>query len=215
MKNSELDYLLNRDPLATAEKIIGKTYHEDESVVWLGMALGSEDGKRKDEILSANGDTCFMTPVERYMAIVLGAGFKILWERPAVFKSGSEGEKQYGLWHDDGLFLVFDTFHGFMNGGDVHFNLRMKDASHWPAQVSGGFTDGVLIGSFDAREAILYRIESLKSEGEFLTSWVEAPHLRLLTSGEYPESWDEDSMEAKRNEVIALIPEDIKRKMAL
>ena len=54
--NTDLAKALAYDPISDAEKRMGKSYKEDDSVTWLGMALMQDQRKTTDALLFDQSD---------------------------------------------------------------------------------------------------------------------------------------------------------------
>lgn len=188
---SDLDNLLNYDPLATAEKITGMHYKDggvslDNPTIGIGLLLAQRNAAEKNAILDELDDTKLSNNLDRYQSIITNYGFEqVLADE---WKSGHGHEETYFIYaHRKGLLLSFDTYSGCrVNGGKVYYNWRpaTDDASNWECTSSGGYTnydsDPVWVGDHDCREALIHKLNRLNNRGEFVTPWVKRPFLWLL-----------------------------------
>lgn len=184
MSDPVIDHMLSFDPLDTAEKLVGA---DTSASLALGMLLNLEHGATKEKVLTERGDTTFHNKLDRYISIIESAGFEKALE--LNFTSNYSEDEKYVIYaHRDGLILSFDTYQGdSVNGGHLYYAHRPHNKDKWPtAYSSGGFVSDVAwpahgvpdnvwwFGYHDAREALLYNIEKLREQGEFLAKWPKA-----------------------------------------
>lgn len=230
MDNEELKKLMRFDSLSEAERIKGKSYKEDGSVGWLGMALMMENSEKKNAMLDAMGDTKLSNAVDDYLAVATSFGFEVILVEPFTSKSGI-GENLYILWNDElGILLKFDT-HTWgddgswekagktvpppgVNGGDFYYNINLKPASERDSgclssgsyhKIGDDYTN-IYIGSHDCREGLKHKINTLKENGEFIPKWVERGHLWLLHYGDTEGKFDSEKINEER---ISKFPEHV------
>jgi hypothetical protein len=223
-----LQSLLNYDPLAEAEKITGKSYKDDEETTAIGFALLQTRSKMRDAALTERGDTVFHNALDRYRGIVEDAGFECVYVEPFTGRRNGSEETYFIYWHSDGLLLAFDTYRtDIVNGAQVHYNWKRNKGSDYYANASSrGVCDDwddpdadvVLLQSLDAREALLFNLEQLRANGEFVTPWIGEPMLWYLHHHGDPEnvgrygdpgySQARDDAQANR---IARLPEHIRK----
>jgi hypothetical protein len=142
-KETDLKSILDRDPVAEAEKILENQYHipvEGRDLVMLGHAF--RVNKLKQEALQKADDSFYGDTLERYHRIITSIGFKKVLEVP--FESEGRGEKLFIFWRKKGgLLLCHDTYYGMssVNGGNVYFNWKRNpnDTGHYPERASGGW----------------------------------------------------------------------------
>lgn len=183
---NELKSRLAMDALQVAEDLTGTSYKEDESTVWLGMALAQENGKRKAELLTAQLDSTFSSTLDYYEKVLAAEGFSKVFEMEIPNDPADENEyhdRYFIYWHPDGLLLSFDSYFGnSVNGGHIYFNFRPTDVKEFrnlQLPVSGGCPAG-LCESIDCREAIRYYLGKMRENGSFLHVWEKRPFLWLL-----------------------------------
>lgn len=204
LKNEELDKLLKFDALDTAEKIMGEDYKGGNGVMGLGFLLMQANSRKKEEILMAEGDTLFSNKLDRYLTIVKGIGFEVIYEEAFQTPPWNEGdaprnETYFIMARHDGLLLSFDTYGGdSINGGHLYYNWKPHDnVKPYRATSSGGweFPEGVdrytadmseatWVGSHDCREALVFNITRLEENGNFVTPWIRQPFLWLSHHGD-------------------------------
>src|SRR5208337_1693217 len=187
--DSKLKRLLAFDALDTAEKITGKDSHDDESTVWLGMALMHENGRHRKAGLQERNDSYWAMPLKEYFEVIEAEGFKQVLALPFVGKSRREpdvNETLYVFWKaDEGLLLKFDTYYGKLNGGTCYFNLHVGTGVLIPVGYSGHWRDDTLIADIDAREAFRFHLQQFREVGPFLPVWKEQPWVYLTHYMDY------------------------------
>ena len=214
--------MLDLDPLAEAEKLTGHSYKEDESTQGLGFVLLQVSAQAKDEALTARGDTTFRNTLERYVGIIEAYGFRQVLDLP--FEDYGYAEHKFVYWHDDGLLLTFDTYQAVnVNGGHVYYNWRPNDPrGHWGMVVSSGhFSGEVWSGYHDCREALIFNLDQLRTNGKFVSPWVDDPKVWLMTRTEAHAVDDADWLvrSAHYDDVIeanlARLPEDVRKAISV
>lgn len=181
-QSMSLGEMLTFDPLGTAERITGSSIHDDGSpAIGLGLALSIQHNARKEAALYAAGDTTFSDGLDRYLGIIEANGFERVLALP--FMGHDTQETLYVYASRDGLLLRFDTHQGDrVNGGSVYYNWKPSDIATMHRHTSsGGFvTDEVWAGDHDAREALIFKMNTLRANGELVSPWVKRPSLWLL-----------------------------------
>ena len=211
----ELENRLKMDALQVAEDMTGTSYKEDESTVWLGMALMQENGKRKAELLTAQLDSNFSNKLDYYERVLAAEGFCKVFEMEIPHDQTHEKEyhdRYFIYWHPDGLLLSFDSYFGnSVNGVHIYFNFRPTDVKefwHLQIPVSGGGPAG-LCESIDCREAIRYYLGKMRENGSFLPVWEKRPFLWLLHYMDTKtEGYDHKAITEER---IAMLPEHVRK----
>ena len=181
---NELKSRLAMDALQVAEDLTGTSYKEDESTVWLGMALMQENGKRKAELLTAQLDSTFSNKLDYYERVLADEGFSKVFEMEIPHDPADKKEyhdRYFIYWHPDGLLLSFDSYWGdSVNGGNIYFNFKMNDPQEfYHLNIPVGSCNGVA-DSIDCREAIRYYLGKMRENGTFLPVWEKRPFLWLL-----------------------------------
>jgi hypothetical protein len=222
MDNKELNGRLSFDPLSQAEKITGKHSGEDKETAFLGMGLMIENNQRKNEILDSMDDTKFSNSVESYLRKAKKFGFEVVLTEPFTSRRGI-GENLYILWHDElGILLTFDTSTceddgswakagkevppPSVNGGHYYYNIKLNPKVDWSILSSGSYEGDVWVGDHDCREALIYKINRLKENGEFLTKWTKRPFLWLLHHGDTDGEYDYHKINEER---ISRLPQRV------
>lgn len=217
---NEIDKLLSYDALGEAEKCTGKSYKEDEGTVALGMFGMMVNHQRREQLLTEAGDTTFSMDTDPYFTLVLEEGFHCL--RTIPFKDPHDGgdETMFIMWHpDDGLLLVWDTYHGKRNRADIYFNWTGRERGLWPIRASGCWTGDfdnkaaplTWVGHFDAREALLHHLTWFRANGVFLKQWMKRPFLWLLHYGDtHSKEYDHEAINAER---IASLPAGVQQSL--
>ena len=196
--DKDLASLLRFDALDAAEQFTGVSYKVSDITMQLGFGLMQTNSAAKDEALKARGDTVFNNTLERYIAIIEGAGYEKVYEEDFIDDKypdhGIKTNTYYIYAHRDGLLLAFDTYGGkdnaewptSVNGGKVYYNWvpnPLKEGEKRDYGItSSGYTNkaGVHVGDHDCREALLFNMDRLRANGSFLPVWGERPYLSLL-----------------------------------
>lgn len=195
--NEELDRVLNYDSLSEAEKLTGLSYKEDEQTRNIGLVAHLINGKEKEKLLRANDDTTFSETIGNYRRIIERIGFKQVYEEEYTNIRFETQEHIYIHYHDDGLLLTWDTFHGKRNSAHVAFNLERNNNNYPP--VSCSFNDKLIMGGeLDAREGIIHNLNKLRNAGKLLKPWMFHEFCNLRVSADYSE---DDDFLSKENSI--------------
>lgn len=136
--------LINTDSLAEAEKITGKSYKEDETTNFIGLALQIEKNNKLKEILNSLDDTTFSNTESDYIRKITNFGFESALELPFI-NDNDITERLHIFFHPRlAILLIFDTFtwHDdgswakagksvpppFVNGGSFYYNWSPKQS---------------------------------------------------------------------------------------
>jgi hypothetical protein len=168
------------DPLDIAEKITNKDYHNNKDTSMLGLALHMDHVQVKKQLLIQNNDVHFGMSLESYIDTFLDIGFVLFYNEE--FKCSSTGtmESLHCLLEKRrGVMLIFDTYtmsKKGLNGGDVYFNWKANDPHYHLYGCSQHLIeDDIIVGYFDCREGVRFRLEDMDSKGKFITPWKERP----------------------------------------
>ena len=206
--NEQIEKALAFDPIATAEKLTGLDSHNDDGVVWLGMALALKHGEVKSKLLRESRDTCMNNNLGQQLEAIEGIGFKLLHcaDIPGT-------EDKWRMFWRNGVLLFCDSYSGekSLNSGHAYFNYcgprDVLKCSNGPA----GEIDGQIVwsGGIDVREGLKHRLDAMTESGKILSDWVKAPFLWLLHYKDTKQSsYDYKSINEER---IALLPEEVQR----
>lgn len=206
--NEEISKALAFDPIATAERLTGLDSHTEDSVVFLGMFLAQEQGKKKAELLRANRDTCMQNNLIQQIEAIEGMGFRLLCSGDVP---GTDDK--WRIYWREGVLLFFDSYWGdkSMNGGNAYFNYcgprdAMKCSNGHVGEIDG---QPVWAGNIDAREGLRHYLDALSEVGTLLPVWIERPFLWLL---HYQDTkvpgYDYKAINAER---IAMLPAEIQK----
>lgn len=205
--NPEIKAALEFDALHEAEKITGTYYKEDESAVWLSMAIAQRQREQTNALLFLNNDTNSWTQTaEEFFAVLKSMGFDL------VLREDIPGTKDhFSIFWRNGVLLDCDTFRDgkSINGGKAYFNYRgPRDALN---QCSNGLASKEN-GEYtwhcarDIREGLRFALQECESQGEILTKWVKRPFLWLLHYNDTKGKYDYDAINEAR---IAKLPKEI------
>lgn len=187
MQHEQIDELLAIDPIAKAEKIIGRGLSNE--IAALGLLFQMDKSERVAKALSEMGDVDgFHQDVETYINILKSAGFQQI----LVEDIPQTNDKFYVFWLD-GVLVSFDTYwgHKSINGGNVYLNYEFEDTrnnwfilsgcSHGPIHSeSGKGTTVTRTVSIDCRQALLHKLNQMRINGTILKKWKQRPFLWLL-----------------------------------
>jgi hypothetical protein len=234
-----LDEALNFDALATAEKVTGKSYKDDQNTADVGMGLFMAHNKAKEDLLIANDDTHFNIAYSEAERIIVSLGFRDALVVP--FKDAEGRDEALRIMYRRGVLLILESYRDHANSIKIHFNLKPHNQNdHFPDRMSGGCVgvkDGKAIESFgdkewanrdykiyygnvDARSGLRHIMQKLEQQGEFVTPWVKIPHLWMVTYAEAHHK-SEDWQEASKNydqinkERLLQLPAEIWKELGL
>jgi hypothetical protein len=168
------------NPLDAAEKITDKDYHDDKDTAMLGMIIHMDHSHIKKQLLIQNNDTYFGMSLEFYITTFKEIGFQEIYHEVFKCSSTNTDEDLYCFWEPKrGILLKFDTYTSStkgLNGGHVYFNWKSADphyhlygcSQHW-------LDDDTIVGDFDCREGVRFRLEDMDSKGQFISPWKERP----------------------------------------
>lgn len=206
MSNKILDNLLNYDAIGDAESLYGKLGDDNkEGFAYAMDMIQSRSALLKREMVS-RGDVYDRMNPEDYLKVVHNAGFQTVAEEVFKDREGRDN-KLVVLWHPDGMLLKLDTYtwhdgERTINSANLYYNIKITSKTqdrftkkssghmHWTGPITPddkNATD-IWVGSHDAREALLYKIEGLRSIGVFQKEWVESDHVYLTHYMDVPES---------------------------
>ncbi|TJW14345.1 MAG: hypothetical protein E5W82_10225 [Mesorhizobium sp.] len=178
---------LKFDPLATAEDLTGTSSHNPDSpAAGLGLLLALANNHQREKLLLERDDTCFASMLDGYLRIIESNGYvRVLEDKfQANDFQGGEVEETFFIYaHPDGLLLKFDTHMVTrVNSASVYYNWKPATDDWYKFTSSGCMARGcdVWTGDHDAREALLFKMDELRANGEFVRPWAERPHLWLL-----------------------------------
>lgn len=199
MSDKELDSLLNFDGLNAAEKMSGKSYKEDEGTAMLGLFLGMTKNRQLADRLAKSRDTFVGITARDFLVRLKEEGFEIARSYPVA-----ERDTLYiHVKRDEGLVIIWETYRGedSINSGNVLFNLQFRnpDEAHYITNVSGGLARlgpndkrKIFVGDYDIREALFYKLNEMRSVGDFLPLWVEKPWKKILSYADWKMEKKED-----------------------
>lgn len=178
----DIEKALSFDSIAEAERVTGKSYKEDSSVVWLGMALGRHQAQERGALLHLSDDTnSWSQSARKWFECVERMGFVPIYEEPIP----DTPDKIRIFWRD-GVLLFSETYEErSINSAKAYFNYKgPRDAMF---KCSNGFAcedeDGSEIweGSYDARDGLKFALNKMSEAGQILPEWRKAPFLWLLS----------------------------------
>lgn len=214
---SDVQELLNYDPLADAENQTGKSYKEDNHTTALGILLGMDHNMRLRSALEDNDDTHYGIPFADVIRIFRSEGFEVVAHRPFTSRDG-EVEAFIILWNPAGILATMESYDGrTLNSAKIYYNLEVPNGETYSNVVSSGclytpaYDEGlyILVGYHDVREGLRHKLGRLRAAGTFLPNWVERPFLWLLC---YTDQDEEDyDYEAINESTIAGLPEAVRR----
>jgi len=221
--DEEVQRALDYDALAEAEKITGNSYREP-STGFLGMSLMKKSGEAKKTILENRNDVHFNIGLEEYEEVIKDIGFLKCVDIIFTCKKYNDLD-HFKIWvePDRAILLAYDTWNNKkINGGNLYYNVKPNEVPtedggfptlSWGCISSGHYTEnGIWVGNHDCREAVRFAIEKFERHGEFVSPWIEQPHLWLRHYG------DKNLNEAGRTsfaidakERLKLLPEEYQK----
>lgn len=208
--NENTKTILNFDPVATAETLLGKR-HEDwdpatDGYVALGLAMASN--KVKAEHLKITGDTYFGITWIDFVEIAKAYGFKSGYCQNFTGTGWSDKdveEEEIIFFHEEkGLILHAESYNGkSVNSAKVYGEVKMGDKiekNQWEALKGcshGGNGNGTMYFNVDVREGFRFHLDALSEAFEFSKRWSEVPFLWFLN---YMDTKDENYSYKKINE---------------
>lgn len=212
---SDIDRLINKDSLAEAECITGKSYKNDGSTLELGAMMHMTNAEKKHEALEEAGDTTFSMATDDYIEVIERIGFQKIYEES--FQDDGHEECYYIYWFGKkGILLEFDTHRGRRNAATMYYNIKLKEDLEQYTISSGGFVDideRIWSGNHDAREAIIHKINKLSRNGIFLRKWQEQPFHWLTHFGDPDCDYPYDEYKELTKKRIKQFPDEVINKI--
>ena len=193
--NETTKNILNLDPIATAEALIGKR-HEDwdletDGMVALGLAMLTNESKR--EHLESIGDTHFGITWHDFIEIAKAYGFKCGFCQKFTGtccsdKKGVEEEEIIFFHEGKGLILHAESFDGkYVNSAKVYGEVKLNgdkiEEDQWNA-LNGcshaGNGNGTMYFNVDVREGFRFHLDAVSEAFEFSKSWSKVQFLWFL-----------------------------------
>lgn len=216
--NEKTNRILNLDPVATAEELLGKRHEAwdtEESMAALGLALAT--GQAKAAHLKAIGDTYFNITWVDFIEIVKAYGFKSGYRKKFAGSgwSGKEVEEEEIIFfHEEkGLILYAESYDGkSVNSAKVYGevkiadNLEAKQLEALNGCSHGSNGNGTIYFDVDVREGFCFHLNALSKAFEFSKIWSKPPFLWFLN---YMETHVESSnyKEVSKQKIYACTPE--------
>lgn len=201
---SDIQEVLNFDPLAAAEVLTGESYKDSNATASLGLMLHLQHGARKRAELGLRDDTHFGTPFADTLRIYQSEGFDVIYSETFP-SSRDEADDTYSVLWRNGLLVAIESYGESTNSNKMSFNWR---GDGWSLRCSGRTRDGVWVGDIDLREGTRHYLNRLANEGEVLASWIERPFLWLLNYSESQGDYDHKAITAAK---IAKLPAEVQR----
>lgn len=186
--------ILNFDPVATAEALIGKR-HEDwdietDGMAALGLVMATNQAKRGH--LESIGDTHFGITWQTFIEIAKAYGFKRGYCQKFTGTGWSDKgveEEEIIFFHEEkGLILHAESYDGkSVNSaivyGEVKINGGKLERNQWDALngcSNGSNENGTMSFEVDVREGFRFHLDALSEAFEFSKSWTKVPFLWFL-----------------------------------
>lgn len=191
--NEKTKNILNFDPIATAETLLGKR-HEDWDTKTDGMAalgLAMMTNQKKAEHLKSIGDTHFGITWIDFIEIAKAYGFKSGYCQKFTGTGWSDKgveEEEIIFFHEEkGLILHAESFdRKSVNSATVYGEVKIGDKlekNQWEALNGcshGGNGNGTMFFDVDVREGFRFHLDALSEAFEFSKSWSKVPFLWFL-----------------------------------
>lgn len=191
--NEKTKNILNFDPIATAETLLGKR-HEDWDTKTDGMAalgLAMMANQKKAEHLKSIGDTHFDITWIDFIEIAKAYGFKSGYSQKFTGTGWSDKgveEEEIIFFHEEkGLILHAESYYGkSVNSAKVYGEVKIGnklEKNQWEALIGcshGGNGNGTMSFDVDVREGFRFHLDALSEAFEFSKSWSKVPFLWFL-----------------------------------
>jgi hypothetical protein len=190
-----------------AAGLTGRSYKDDQETMMVGLSLQMELGKYKQELLEQGDDSYLNMKFADHKRIMLDLGFEVILEDH--FESNwtdiTEPEVYQILWRD-GILVTMESFGGesaSRNSAKMYYNFKADNANIGSQLMSSsrmlqvnsrnevrGYNEWVegdpviVVGDHDIREGTRHTLRKIWDNAEFLSKWVEQPHLWLVHYGE-------------------------------
>ncbi len=212
-ENNKTQAILDADPVATAEEILGKSHEEwnleTDAQTVLGLAYFTS--KIKEKHLKKNEDTYFAISWKNFLEIAKKHNFKIGYSKNFIGTGWSDDgtvEEEVILFDDEnGLIIYAESFDGtrvnnaklygeaFTNGPIEEKHRRaLNGSSHEYNE------NGTVSFDFDIREGFVFYLNKMLHTFEFSKTWTNVPFLWFLN---YMENKTEKDYEAINRRKIA------------
>ena len=217
--NENTKIILNFDPVAATEDLLGKR-HEDWNIKTDGYAaleIAMATNKIKADHLKSIGDTHFGITWIEFIEVAKAYGFKSGYCQKFTGTGWSDKgveEEEIIFFHEEkGLILHAESFSGkSVNSAKVYGEVKIGDKleeNQWEALNGcshGGNGNGTMSFKVDVREGFRFHLDALSEAFEFSKSWSTVPFLWFLN---YMDTKDENYSYKKINEqkIDACTPE--------
>lgn len=177
---SEIDDLLNFDPLMAAEEVTGKSYKEDKDTMHLGFAMHIDKAAAVRTEMSLRDDTFQSSLFSDASRIYRSLGFESIYA--VTFKSKWEhGIDEFVVFWRDGILATLESFEDRVNRASIYYNWAANpDVEAWQYVSSGHFLGNTIIGHHDVRVGLRHTLGRMEDAGTFLNPWIERPFLWLV-----------------------------------
>ncbi len=184
--------ILGLDPIAAAEKIIGKpsTEWDKEADAATALAISFAANEAKANHLKSIGDSHFGISWEKFIEIAKNYNFECGYSQKfaGTGYSGHVEEEEIIFYHKEkGLILHAESFDAkSVNSAKVYGELKTGDHlndEQWNALNGcsfGGNRNGTHSFYIDVREGFIYHLETLSKAFKFSTTWSNVPFLCFL-----------------------------------
>lgn len=200
-KDELIDAALRFDPLASAERVLGRNH---KFAPELGFLMLQDHVQQIRELMQATNDTFMGLPYAALGGIAAELGFgRIYTERFTGDVDGPATEEFSIWWHpSDGMLLVTESYNGTggtTNGAKLYYQWEPAAGleNTYRFTESGGFVPppGVdrfmcsrdqlrWLGTYDGRTALRRHITKLRENGRFMRPWFERPFLWFVNYAE-------------------------------
>ena len=217
--NENTKMILNFDPVAATEDLLGKR-HEDwniETDGYAALGIAMATNKIKADHLKSIRDTHFGITWIEFIEVAKASGFKSGYCQKFTGTGWSDKgveEEEIIFFHEEkGLILHAVSFSGkSVNSAKVYGEVKIGDKleeNQWEALngcSNGGNGNGTMSFDVDVREGFRFHLDALSEAFEFSKSWSTVPFLWFLN---YMDTKDENYSYKKINEqkIDACTPE--------
>lgn len=215
---SEIDALLNLDPLLEAEKMTGASYKDDADTLSLGLLLQMQKGKAVREEMGLRDDTHYGSSFADALRLMDEMGFSIIHEHtftPKAWGSTEQRTERFVILWREGVLAVINSYGTQVNSFSIYYNWRCDTTDKMYEYTSSGCLNSeaydrgeyIWIGHHDARVGLKHILSRLEDKGTLLTTWVERPFLWFVDyAQERVDGYDHKKI---TEQILSTFPEEI------
>lgn len=203
--NKLIESLLDNDPVDNVEKILGKSFSQfDKNEQGFLLQKALVYGKQKKEYLKSIGDTYFCMGWNEFIQLIQKYGFKeglkYEYSPKHEFEDCTKIEEAVIYYRPDGLIIWATSFsnktslsygklYGFIETEkikddpeyyDILSHCSRDSLCYYDKETRETLVRKYVYFDYDAREALIYKINMIQSKTNFVSPWPKRPFLWLL-----------------------------------